>query len=114
LATLLIAMAWSAVMVWMNTTPRLTAAEPPFVRPRGMYFHLANWGWPFKYTDTTAELLPEPRPRFPPFGITRPWALAGDVLVGVLLVVVLTWGSNQLLRRVGARLRRRKAVEEQT
>jgi hypothetical protein len=115
LTTLLLAVAWSAVAVWINVTPRVTVAEASIVRPRTVIsFHLAHWGWPWDYADDLAEFLPDRVPRCPASGLTSYWALAGDAAVGVLLVVVLTWCSNQLLRRVGAKLRRRTAGESKS
>lgn len=116
LATLLIATAWSAVMVWANVTPRscVVTVEPlvwgePILQPERLEhppMMFAHWGWPWDYA--IGFWVPGCVPYVRSYA-----ALAADAGVGVLLVVVLTCGSNQLLRRVGARLRRRKAVEEQ-
>jgi hypothetical protein len=40
--------------------------------------------------------------------------LAGDIAVGLLLVVALMWISKQLLRRVTARLRRGRLPPQST
>ena len=104
LATLLIAMAWSGVAVWMNTTLRVA------VIPLGTVCGLTmvSWGWPFNYASYGVELSPQPLRRLPHDGIESPWALAGDVAVGVLL----TWGSSQLLRRILSSVKRHFTVDE--
>jgi hypothetical protein len=93
LATLLIAMAWSAAVVLVNVEPRIR--------------HWSDWatyGWPSDYAWQVQEFaVPH---RFHPGEIISYRALAVDAAVGVLLVAVLTWGSTQLLRRVTSRLRR--------
>jgi hypothetical protein len=114
LATLLITMAWSAVVVWINVTPRFALERLSVVGRHGhdqIGVYLIRWGWPFPYANSFV-FWPVPLSDFPPGGIEAYWAFAGDVAVGVLLVAALTWGSNQLLRRVGTKLWRRKAAEE--
>jgi hypothetical protein len=113
LLTMLIAVAWSAVVVWVNLMPRIVHERVLDLRGNGFLDqYLIRWGWPFPYSDSIAFYL-YPVSELQPDTIDRPWSLAGDIAVGLLLVVVLTWASNQLLRRVGARLRRRKAAKEQ-
>ncbi|MCY2987006.1 MAG: hypothetical protein NTY19_03950 [Planctomycetota bacterium] len=113
LATLLIAMAWSGVAVWMNTrehVERLHIPDHDALKLCNVYR-----GWPWAYTRAVGDVgLGGDRPGNAENVGWWPWKLAGDAVVGVLFVAMLTWGSSQLLRRVGARLRRRKAVEEQT
>lgn len=108
LATLLIAMAWSAVAVWVNIRPRVVVW--PELRPEG--FAVAYYGWPWCYTFVPLSSAA----KVPRFGNVHvlPWgyrALAEDAAVGVVLVVLLSWASSQLLRRAGARLRRRSAAK---
>jgi hypothetical protein len=104
LLTLLLAMAWSAVVVWMNTLVR--------VEGLGLQVGSRRWtdsaGWPLRYAEDI--YLEGDRPFL---FYTGRWyaALVADSAIGILLVVVLTWVSNQLLRRVGARLRRRSAAK---
>jgi hypothetical protein len=116
LATLLIAMAWSAVAVWMNTTPYLlerwdhpsTSANVIHVdysksknvtRPFG-----CGWPWTFAWASTFYRLSGSDR--FRPYMWWNYGRLVGDAAAGVLLVAVLTWTSSLLLRRIGSRLRR--------
>jgi hypothetical protein len=119
LATLLLATAWSAVMVWINIMPRLV--DPDYL-PGEFLPRLVQYGWPWCYAWTFAVCrLPVQLPNLP---VELPdlgarlywsgWSFTGDAGVGLLLVVVLTWASSQLLRRVTARLRRRTAGEQQT
>jgi hypothetical protein len=109
LATLVLAMAWSAVVVWLNVTPRL---DFPNYVPGDLRIGKVECGWPLGYawifaTDPLPPQLPGPELRWYWSG----WSLTGDFVVGALLVVVLTWASNLLLRRVGARLQRRSAAK---
>jgi hypothetical protein len=108
LATLLIAMAWFAVVLWVNTTPRVVVW--PVLDPEG--FAVAYYGWPWCYTFVPLSSAAK-APYFGnvhvlPYGYR---ALAEDAAVGVVLVVVLAWVSSHLLRRLGARLRRRTVRE---
>jgi hypothetical protein len=117
LVTLLIATAWSAVVVWINITP-LGHTHSSY---NGQDFEGHHYGWPYTYGWTGHEHPDNPHLRYGWDGRMLPPSpnheessirivsypnLPADAAAGVLLVVVLTWGSNQLLRRVGARLRR--------
>lgn len=106
--TLLLAVAWSAVVVWMNVTPRVTFEEYSFLNAPGRMeigeVRYLNWGWPYRYQSRCTDAL-----EVPPPGLDR-WALSADAGVGLLFVIASTWGSKQLLRRVEARLRRRPAL----
>jgi hypothetical protein len=84
LATLLIAVTWSAVVVWMNVTPR--AWE------RGV-----GRGYPLFYTSIFAIHYFE----YEPPCYWDSWSLAWDAVIALLLVVVLTWVSKFLLRHAG-------------
>jgi hypothetical protein len=126
LMTLLLAITWSGVVAWMNVTPRLDFScftnveyEDNGLPPESWSAPgAAEYGWPWAYGLCCGLFHPaDELPRLQMGMIGRYRALAGDVAVGVLLVAVLTWGSSQLLRRVGARLRRRPASkpgEQQT
>ncbi len=116
LATLLLLVAWSAVALWMNVTPRVSSHQ---VAAGTWVFgvevseaferHVARWGWPCCYAaDSSFERAS--LSRLPPRGQIDYRALFLDIAVGVLLIGALTWGSSQVLRRVGVRLRRRSAL----
>jgi hypothetical protein len=111
LATLLLAVSWFAGAVWMNVTPRVDLVHIPDHSALRILCTCHGWPWTLHYGYDF--LAPSGHLPLIPSGVWRCWALAGDIAVGLLLVVVLTWGSNQLLRRVGARLRRRSAAKEQ-
>jgi len=118
LATLLIAMAWSGVAVWVNVLPRFRGFSHANFGDNGLPPEswstpgAAEYGWPLTYGLCYGFFdSPHDLPRLQAEMISGYHALAGDVAVGLLLVVVLTWGSNQLRRRIGARLRRRTAGE---
>jgi hypothetical protein len=109
LLTLLLAVAWSAVVMWMNVMPRVTVAERPHASlPRTVCYldvYLAQWGVPFQYAEEFALVSPDQLPRYPRHDLINFWALAGDLASGLLLVVALTWGSNQLRRLRLSRVR---------
>ncbi len=116
LVTLLIAMAWSAGVVWVNVTPRLDFNSFSNVEYEDNGFPpesrsipgTVEYGWPWTFGSCYGLFHPtDDLPRLQMEMIGRYRELAVDIAVGLLLVVVLTWASNQLLRRVEARLRRR-------
>jgi hypothetical protein len=115
LATLLIAMAWSAVMVWLNTTPRVWHVSHWVQGTKSMTV-VTDFGWPWHYfrdiefdRNPALDLLILHDPKQ-----SNHWALAADVAVGVLLVAVLTWASSQLLRGVTSSLRRNRLPPSST
>lgn len=108
LATLLIAMAWSAVMVWVNVTPHVTRYRV------GIHASVVEIGWPWTYAWClqTSEDAIAPQRRI--IKVIGSWPIVSNAVVGVLLVAVLTWASSLLLRRVAARLRRRVTGESKS
>ena len=108
LGMLLIAMAWSAVVVWPNT--RLNEL-PIGTTTEQMKLRLTELGWPWKYSMLVADSN----------GVTYRsliaadyWTMAADAAFGILLVVMLTWATSLLLRRVTARLRRGRLPPQST
>ena len=88
-------------MVWGRGVDQHDASVVvwPELHPEG--FAVAYYGWP--WCDTFVPL--SSAAKVPHFGNVHvpPWgyrALAEDAAVGVVLVVVLTWASSLLLRRV--------------
>jgi hypothetical protein len=71
LRTLLIVMAWSAVVVWMNTTPHYSEASTSFSR--------VTFGWPWTYNlgyDFSSEsFYSDPRKRTLEWLISVRWRL---------------------------------------
>ena len=105
LATLLLLVAWSAVALWLNVTPRVSsyevAADTFFFGVKGndaFERHVARWGWPCCYAGDSSSQRAS-LSRLPPDGQIDYRALFLDTAVGVLLVAALTWGSSQVLRR---------------
>jgi hypothetical protein len=102
LMTLLLAIAWSAAAMRIN----VTSLEEHFPSMPNQWGDIRGpstfryYGWPF-ICYASEDVIGRTTRRYYDY-----WKLAGDAAVGVLLVVVLTWGSNQLFCRVGARLRR--------
>jgi hypothetical protein len=112
LSTLLLAATWTAVVVWMNATPRRLTFED-YVDPEGyprVHHYYNRYGFPWIYASEFF-LGRRSRPIMQHGSRTSDYsALAGDIALGLLLVVVLTAGSNRVLRRVEARTRHRPAL----
>ena len=99
LATMLLMMAWSAVVVWINITPCVAYRDQP---TETLELLTAYFGWPWAYALKIVLVgIGGERPPIDQVDVTWwPWALAGDAVVGVLLVAMLTWGSGFVVRRV--------------
>jgi hypothetical protein len=96
LAALLLLVMWSAVVLWLNTTPGEVRENNPNVA-FGPGYRWLHYGWPLTYAWDVCRLYA------PPNGVHfawYSWALVVDTVVGILLVAVLTWGSGDLWRRV--------------
>jgi hypothetical protein len=96
LSTLLLAVVWSAVVVWLNTTAGEVRVDDPNA-PFGPGYRWLHYGWPLAYAWDVCPI------NVPPNGVHfawYSWALVGDAAVGVLMVAVLTWGSRFVVRRV--------------
>lgn len=100
LATLLIAMAWSGVAVWMNTTPGVTRSRV------GLHVSVVEVGWPWTHAWCLRYSEDPIAPQRHIIKVIGSWPIVSNAAVGVLLVVVLTWASSLVLRRVTSRLRR--------
>jgi hypothetical protein len=101
LRTLLIVVAWSAVVVWMNTTPHYSEASTSSSR--------VTFGWPWTYNlgyrFSSESFYSDARnrytvPKLPLYKRVNYWAVVADVAVGVLLVTALTAASEGVFRRV--------------
>jgi hypothetical protein len=106
LATLLVAVMWSAVVLWLDTSPGEVPGK--INEAFGPGYRWLHYGWPFTYAWYVTRL------RVTPTGLPfawHSWALVADVAIGLLFVVVLTWTSSLLLRRITARLRRRSTAK---
>ena len=100
LATLLIAMAWSGVAVWVNITPGVTRSRV------GLHASVVEVGWPWTYAWCLRYSEDPIAPQRRIIKAIGSWPIVSNAAVGVLLVVVLTWASSQLLRRVTSRFQR--------
>ena len=99
LRTLLIVMGWCLVVTWVNTTFQYSGSSPVW---------RVEVGWPWTYSEGY-HFSSKPSysvPRLRPELVQNCWALAGDAAVGVLIVTVLTFASECLLRRVKPNSRR--------
>lgn len=101
LRTMLIVVAWSAVVVWMNTTPHYSEDS--------RWLSRVKFGWPWTYDSgyhfSAKSFYSDPRnrysfPELPLYKSDNYWALVSDVAVGVLLVTALTVASEGAFRRV--------------
>jgi hypothetical protein len=109
LATLLLVVSWSAVMLWVNTTPCVVNRDQP---TETLELWGAYYGWPWAYN--LGIILVGIGGERPPINRVDvkwwPWAMVGDAVVGVLLVALLTWGSGYLWRRVRHGFRRAEST----
>jgi hypothetical protein len=99
LATLLLLVSWSAVVVWINIMPCVVHRDQP---TETLELLAAYYGWPWAYA-LKIILVGIGGERPPISGVDVqwwPWALVGDAVVGILLVATLTWGSGLVVRRV--------------
>jgi len=93
LGILLLAVAWSVIVVWLNVTP-LQINTTPFKIFEAYDFQ--RYGWPFVYLGR-----PDVRGQHPAKAdVWDSQALAKDAIVGIVLVVVVTRASADLLRCV--------------
>ena len=96
LATLLLAISWSSVVLWLNIRPR-EVFHLEFNAQQFKHVKLLEIGWPWghlNYLDIDGVAFYDPL-------IPDYWALAGDTAVGVLFVALLTVGPALLLHRAG-------------
>lgn len=109
LATLLLVVSWSAVMLWMNTTPCVVNRDQP---TETLELLTAYYGWPWAYA--LKVVLVGIGGELPPIsGVDVkwwPWALVGDAVVGVLLVALLTWALKYLWRHAKHVFRRAESL----
>jgi hypothetical protein len=94
LATLLLVVMWSAVVLWINTT----TPDAENVSEAYLVVHYHGWPWVYAWREC---LTPARNAEDASMLIESYWALAGDAFVGVLLVASLTWVSRFLVRRAG-------------
>ena len=95
---MLLIVGWSAVVVWLNVRPRAFSAGGM----GGWTFFWVEHGYPCHYaTAIRVDLLPDIRPE----NIDNHWALAANIAIGLIAVVVLTWASKYLVRAFIAALR---------
>ena len=107
LGTLLLAVAWSAVVVWLNITAGEVQVDDPNA-PFGPGYRWLHYGWPWTYAWDVCRL------HVPPNGVHfawYSWVLVLDTVVGILIVAVLTWASGYLSRRVKHVYRRVKSPQ---
>jgi len=98
LATFMLVVMWSAVALGIITQHRVELWK---VNDREVV--VTYYGWPFVCAVGEWTDLPSHHLSF------LYWRLVGDVVVGLLLVSVLTWGSGYLLRRANHGYRRRQS-----
>jgi len=100
LATSLLVIAWSAVVLRLNTRPH-ESYQLDYDIEQLRHVTLLEIGWPWRHLHFLAiDGVAFYEPFVPDY-----WALAGDTVVGILFVALLTWGSAFFLRRAGRLLR---------
>jgi hypothetical protein len=114
-ATLLLIVGWSSVVVWLNVLPRRRHHVEQFAFGDAIpqYVSEDTYGWPEKYSGRFSEGRNSPRLLFRP-ALDDTWriskwtvarALIINTVVGLIAVVVLTFASRYLLRRMVSGLR---------
>lgn len=101
IGTLLIVVAWSSFVVWLNISPRIARKET-FLGHSGenAVVGTIEYGCPWSYASVLAmgeRLMSLP---FRPSYINSYWELVGNIAVGMLAVAVLTLMSKYLLCRI--------------
>jgi len=102
---MLLVVGWSAVVVWLNVTPRIMGSVPDeeYLVPA-----VVQYGCPWSYAGCFTMLTHGHWIGYPSF---RPqmthsyWPLAGNIAIGLLAVAVLTWASKYLVRAIVAGVR---------
>ena len=100
--TLLLAVAWLSVVVRLNSNPRIDEFVVPDDQGKAHSINLAYYGYPWTYSAEGVEILETPELRLRANGFYYYWSLAGDVVVGISAVVVLTYISRRLLLRIAS------------
>ena len=99
LGTMLIFVAWSAVVGWLNCRLRVKHYDI-----EGIRLYSPRFGFPY---PMTYGVLNSDRPtltRFHPEHGLDSWALAANAAIGLLAVAVLTFASKYLARAIVSRL----------
>ncbi len=100
LSTFMFVAMWSAVVLGIITQHRVQT-----LKLNGQEIVLAYYGWPIVCAVDERTRVGPPHYSFSFVGPWY-WRLVGDVVVCLLLVSVLTWGSGYLLRRATHGFRR--------
>jgi hypothetical protein len=104
ISTLLLVVAWSSVVVWVNISPRFAySVRCPSKDETGYnYVAVYVYGYPWHFASTnhfSSSYLDSPPPFSPEYLRHRfYWNLAGDVGIGVVAITVLTLVSSYLMR----------------
>lgn len=92
LATLMLVLLWSAVVLGI-----VTASRDELLKFDGHEVWITYYGWPWVCAVDERSRI-GPSSHHPAFVGPWCWRLIGDAVVGLLLVAVLTWGSWYLWR----------------
>ncbi len=115
IGTLLIVVAWSSAVVWLNIRPRtdsravFTTHTTSFNPPVSVTF-TEEYGWPFTVAVGFRVDKPPARQLYPRYKKH----LAGNAIIGMMAVAVLTFLSKYLLNRIMFAFRFRTAPDRQS
>lgn len=106
---MLLIIAWSAVMLWINVRPRILDCGNYSTREPVLCWVGYGWPWPYAWVYGHFRLshLPQLRPSY----MWSYWALAGNGAIGALAVAALTRSTTCLLRRLKSRFHRDSECE---
>jgi len=90
---MLLIVAWSSVVVWLNVRPRYVAGIYHNPEGKGLHACYVEFGCPWSYAGCFAATATNIRP-LEPVRIDSYPALAANAAIGLLAVAVLTWTSR--------------------
>lgn len=104
IGTMLLVVGWSSVVVWLNVRPDIGYDDPLFELTE--HYHVV-YGHPWIYAHRkTPATIPQESIRLRPGDVFSYWRLAGNVVVGMLAVTVMTCISSYLFALIKSGLLR--------
>jgi hypothetical protein len=114
IGTVLLMVGWSSVVLWLNIRPQIYTFDLVAPAHDGSVYGIVHYGFPFVYATSYSVHHPSAPHEFHQFH-PGPWDggnLASDVLFGIAVVGLLTWGSGYVLCCIKSKLTCGKADEE--
>ncbi len=99
IGTMLLVTGWSPLLIWLNIRPYNALVFKRALVETDSEVYWCYYGFPWSYAWGLDNTFPSTI-HLNNMAIYSCWALAGDVVVGVVAVVLLTLVSRYLLRQV--------------